>query len=135
MARWMQPTAEQEEALAAWIETRPEIVRNILRRLDFFELFRLKTTGQRVTLHSVHEDGTVTVCITGQHNLIMFDRKVFGIDPDDLEPCELPAPDELLGTAMTQDEVKENLDVLRVSVRPDLWQLNSKGKAVKRKKH
>lgn len=58
-----------------------------------------------------------------------FDRSVFGIDPDDLEECDLPAPEERLGAALTQDEVGDNLDALRVMVRPDLFEMMPDGKA------
>jgi len=39
---------------------------------------------------------------------------VFGVEADDLVACDLPAPDEVLGCALTQDDVAANLDALRV---------------------
>lgn len=134
MARWMEPTPEQEAGLAEFVASRPPMVRAILERLPFFELYRLKSTGHRVTLYSVSEDGTVTVDILAKFNKILFERQVFGIDPDDLEPCELPEPDEPLGASMRHEEVDQNIDTLRVAVRPDLWELNSEGTAVRRQK-
>ncbi len=134
MARWMTPTAEQEAGLAEWISERPSTVQAIAKRLDFYELFRMKSTGQRVVIHSISEDGTVTVNVTAKFNRLMFDRQVFGVNPDDLEPCDLPAKDEPLGSMMTQDEVEENIDALRVLVRPDLSKLKAAGVAVRRNK-
>jgi hypothetical protein len=61
MARWMEPTAEQEASWNEWVAERPDVVRKIAERLNPWELYRLKTTGQRITLYSVSEDGTVTV--------------------------------------------------------------------------
>ena len=92
----------------------------------------MKSTGQRVVLYSIFEDGTISVLITGKFNLTLHDAKVFGIDPDDLEPCDLPAPDEALGAMMSQAEMEENADALRVAVRPDLFVMGSDGKAVRK---
>lgn len=77
----------------------------------------MKRSGDRCTIVSYDEemDGTVTlkVEITGQYNFTMFDRHVFGVSPDDLEPCEFPAEDELVGSMLTATEVYENLDAIR----------------------
>jgi hypothetical protein len=57
---------------------------------------------------------------------------VFGIRADELEDCELPGADEPLGAVMTSEEAKDNLDALKVMVRPDLWALDEDGKAVRK---
>ena len=98
MARWTEPTPEQEENWREWVSSRPDSVRKNAERLPPWELFLMKSTGQRVTVYSYSEDGTVTVNVTGEFNAVMFDRQVFGIDPNDLEPCELPPGDDFLGT-------------------------------------
>ena len=67
-----------------------------------------------------------------QYNFVLFEKRVFGVDPSLLEPCDLPEPDELVGTMLTQEQVENNLDILRVHVRPDLWVLDADGKAVRR---
>ena len=59
----------------------------------------MKSTGHRVTMYSYSENGTVTVNVTGDYNVVVFERQVFGISPDDLEECDLPAPGEFLGHA------------------------------------
>jgi hypothetical protein len=38
----------------------------------------------------------------------MFDRGVFGIKPEDLEECDLPKPEESLGTFLTKQKDVEN---------------------------
>ena len=48
----------------------------------------------------------------------MFDREVFGIDPDTLELCDPPGDTEVVGTILTHDQVDENIDMLRVFMRP-----------------
>jgi hypothetical protein len=132
MARFMEPTDKQERGWAKWVHEQPPKVRAIAKRFDPWTLYRLKTTNQRVILLSISENNTITVAVTGQFNLVTHERQVFGINPDDLEPCDLPAEDEMVGSAMTDDEVEENIDVLRVMVRPDLWYLNAEGKAVRK---
>jgi hypothetical protein len=129
MARWTEPEAEEVTAWKEWVASRPAAVRKIAERLEPWTLYRLKDTGQRVTLYSISEDGTVTVDITGEYNAMLFDRQVFGINPNDLIPCDLPAKHEVTGTMMTPDEVDDNIDVLRATIRPDLFYLDEEGVA------
>lgn len=130
--RFEQPTAEQERGWAKWVRSRPALVRATAERFDPWSLYRLKSTGDRVVVMSFSEDGTLTVAVTGRFNRVWMERKVFGVDPDDLEPCDLPGPDEVLGSVLSQDEVEDNIDTLRVMVRPDLWVMGPDGKAVRR---
>jgi hypothetical protein len=117
MARFMEPTAEQLAGWHAWVAARPAHVRAVAQRFDPWSLYRLKTSGHRVVLASFgeQEDGGVslTVSVTGRFNCVVFDRYVFGIDPEELEPCELPAPDEPVGTALTATEFHEHLPAIR----------------------
>lgn len=96
--------ALEEPDYSAWVNSRPAIIKEIAQRLPVNKLYRLKTTGQRVTMYSISEDGTVTVDVTGQFNLIAFERRVFGINPDDLEECDLPGLDEPLGVICQNEE-------------------------------
>lgn len=136
MARYVEPTREQQEGWAKWVASRPPAVREVANRFEPWSLYRLKTTNQRVTVVSFSEqpDGsvTLTVAVTGEFNAVLHDRAVFGIKPDDLEPCDLPGPEEPLGTVLSEAEVMANIDALRVMRRPDLWVLNEHGKAVRR---
>lgn len=101
-----------------WVATRPSTIQELCRRLPPQKLYRLKSTNQRVIVHSYSEDGTVTVDATGEFNQVLFGRRVFGIDPSDLEECDLPGPDEPVGdlcekAGLTQDEVVEMLTTIR----------------------
>lgn len=129
MVRYVEPTAEQVSLWDNWVASRPAIVREIAERFDPWSLYLLRTTGQRVTIAAISEDGTVRVNVLAEFNATLFERSVFGIDPDDLEPCNLPSPDEAVGAFLTPEQVGENLDLLRVTVRPDLWEMGSDGKA------
>jgi hypothetical protein len=92
-----------EAAWREWVESRPPEVKAMCERLPPNLLYRMNSTGQRVTLHSYSENGTVTVNVTGEYNFVTFERQVFGISPDDLEECDLPGPDELIGAVLTED--------------------------------
>lgn len=74
----------------------------------------MKSTGHRVFPLSYSEDGTVTVAVTGQFNFTVFERQVFGVSPDDLEECDLPTEDEILGAVITEKgQVMEYLASIR----------------------
>lgn len=106
--KYVEPTEEQLALWKEWLAERPEEVRKVAERFDPWTLYRMKSTGQRVTLLAVGEDGTVRVNVTGEFNLLSHERAVFGIDPDDLVECDLPGDDEPLGTFdLTVDEVKK----------------------------
>lgn len=92
---------EMKEAWHSWLAARPVIVQQLAAQLPPNRLYRLKTSGHRVTLYSYGEDGTVTVAVTGDYNAVAFDRRVFGIKPEDLEECDLPEPGEPLGTLLS----------------------------------
>lgn len=85
-----------------WVESLPPVIQELCTLLPPDRLYRLKTTGLRVTLFSYGENRTVTVEVTGKFNMVMFNRRVFGIRPEDLEECDLPAKDEMLGTILTE---------------------------------
>ena len=100
MAQWFIPTPEQEKSYADWVAERPPVVRAVAERFKPWELYRLKTTGQRVTLVSYFENGTVRVNVPALYNANRIDLHfingqtvdfgVFGVDPNNLEPCEVP---------------------------------------------
>jgi hypothetical protein len=130
--RFCQPTKKLESRYLKWRSKLPKKVRKIAERFDIWALYRLKSTGDRVTIRSFANDGTVTVLVSAKYNLILSEREVFGIPADDLEECALPAADEVVGAALTTQQVAENLDAMRVLVRPDLWAMDESGKAVRK---
>ncbi len=132
MARIVDPSKKQEAGWRRWVKSRPAAVRAIAERFDPWSLYRIKPNGERVYLVSINENGTLTVGISGRFNAVVMERNVFGIDPDDLEPCDLPGPDEMTGSLLTDSQVDDNIDALRVMVRPDLWVMDEDGKATRR---
>jgi hypothetical protein len=130
--RYCEPTEKQLRGWKRWVRKLPKQVRGVAERFEPWSLYRLKTTGHRVTVHSFGDDATITVIVSGRWNKVAFERQVFGIQADELEDCELPGPGEPLGAVMTSEEAKDNLDELKVMVRPDLWALDEDGKAVRK---
>lgn len=99
MSKWIIWTEKQKQIMADWLAARPESIRTMVEthNLELDSLYRLKTTGQRVILYSLSENGTVTVSVLEKYNPErmppfggFLDRNVFGINPADLEPCDLP---------------------------------------------
>lgn len=115
MANWFEPTDEQITNYAAWVASRPPAIRELAERLLPWVLYRMKSTGHRVTVHAIEEHGdsapTLKVDVLGRWNLVTFERRVFGIEPDDLEECELPTPDEPLG------DMKVPIEEIRATMR------------------
>lgn len=96
---------EQDEAAwQAWLAERPPHVRTVAEKFPPNRLYRLKTSGHRVTVYSFSEEAggcvTAKVNVTAEYNLVDFERQVFGVNPEDLEECDLPAPDEPLGSIL-----------------------------------
>lgn len=117
MAPTKNPTAEQVAGWKAWVASLPENVRIVADRFEPWSLYRMKSTGQRVTICSFQEDQhgavTLTVNVTADYNLIVFERRVFGVHPDDLETCAWPSDDEPRGALISADEVPGAVDALR----------------------
>lgn len=101
MAKIIEWTPEQQAEFDDWVASRPPKIQAMVRSHPPNRLYRLTSTNQRVTIFAYGEGGTVQVIVSGQYNLIVFDRKVFGINLAELIECELPGPDEELGTALT----------------------------------
>lgn len=104
MARVNEPTKEQLLGWADWVAERPKVVRDIAERFDIWTLYRLKSTGQRVQIVAVSEDGTLRVNVDPAHNLTLMGTTVFGVPPEDLEECDLPGHDEPVGELLTPEQ-------------------------------
>ena len=117
MAKVIEWSKEQKKAWEEWVASRPQIIKDLCDLYPPYNLYRLKSSGHRVTLYSYSEDGTVTVNVSGEYNAVMFDWQVFGIKPEDLEECDLPKHDEVLGTALAEEEdVIKFVDRIRPSI-------------------
>lgn len=75
-------------------------------------LYRLKDDGNRCTLYSYSEDGTVTVNITGEYNLVAFNRQVFGIDQKTLTECEPPEEGQPIGTMLNNEQTEDFISLV-----------------------
>lgn len=114
MANFWEPTPEQLKKREAWVESLPvEAAKEAARKILPWKLYRIKGEGPRMALIGVWNDGTCQMAIRGEWNLVAFERNVFGVNPDDLVECELPAPDELLGVTMNDEQTMEAIRKLR----------------------
>lgn len=136
MSRFYEPTKKQECEWRRWVAKRPPNVRAVAEQFDPWSLYRLKSTGQIVSVASFQEaaDGsvTLTVNISGEHNLVLFETSVFGIEPTDLESCDAPPADAPTGALLSGEEADANIDAIRVLVRPDLWAMGDDGTATRK---
>jgi len=115
--RHRHPTDDQVREWVDWLAARPAPIRAAVARyrIDPWTLYRLKTTGQRVFVLAFFEPGKddsrvlCRVAVTGQFNVVAFERSVFGVDPGDLEECDLPRPDERVGALDLPVEVVKAL--------------------------
>ena len=81
MARFIEWNEEQRTAWNEWLASRPTVIRELAAKLPPDRLYRLKDTGQRGTIYSYNENGTVALLIDGEFNRILFSRRVFGLQP------------------------------------------------------
>lgn len=128
------PTEEERADWVEWAKDRPAVVRAIAERINPWTIYELATTGQRVTLVAIAENGTVRVDVAAVLNPgLDFERTVFGISPDDMKPWAIPDDFEPGGNpSMSLEDVEANIDAIRVETRPDLFVMSTDGKAIRR---
>ncbi len=95
---------EVKDAFESWLATRPQDIQDLARRYPPGVLYMMKSSGHRVTIIAYAEDGTVRVNVGDEYNFVAFPREVFGVNPEDLEECDLPGPDEPVGSLCKTDE-------------------------------
>lgn len=121
MARIVESTPEMIASSQEFLDTPdlPPEVRTVALKYDMITLYRLKPTGQRVFIidyafNRKTKDVTLTVAITGDFNYVDINKKML-VKPYDLEECELPGPDEKLGTKfVTPEEISAHIKAERV---------------------
>lgn len=116
MANWFEPTKRQMAAWRKWVALRPPAIRAVAENFQPWGLYRMADTGSRVTIRSFDESDpvTVTVNVLGEFNLVAFERFVFGVNPEDLTPCDLPTPGDPVGVMMSEEEADEFIDSVRL---------------------
>jgi hypothetical protein len=104
MAKVIEWTAEQRANWDQWVASRPDIVRELATKFPGDRLYRIKKSGDRGTIASYSENGTMTLIVDGTYCRVLFGKNVFGLHPDDIEECDLPGPDEQLGDFASESE-------------------------------
>lgn len=105
MALHMEWTDEHEQIWQEWLSDRPAVIRDLATRFHPAKLYLLKTTGQKGTIESFGEDGTIRMQFDGRFCKVVFAKSVFGLKPDDIEECELPGPDEEVGNYCEENDI------------------------------
>lgn len=105
---------ENQQMWAKWLQERPPIIQQMAADYPPDRLYHYKTTNQRGTIYSYAEDGTVTLNVTGEYCLVEFPRSVFGVDPAKLVECDLPPPEEPVGTLLkTNEQVEQHINTVK----------------------
>ena len=82
---------KDKQKFKAWLNKRPEIIRELGSKLPPWKRYRVKETGQHCDIASYFEDGTVSVNVFGHDsrslNLAYYIQPicVLGLGADDLE--------------------------------------------------
>lgn len=92
MANIVEPTEELQSMFEEWIagEDMTDEIKAIARKYPPWNLYRLKTTDQKVRTISFSDNGTVRVLVSNKYNFDPTNTEVYGIDPNDLEECDIP---------------------------------------------
>lgn len=114
MANISEPNAAYLKEWEEWLAVRPPDIAALARRFPPWKLFHLPNPlggkGCRVTVVGFDEHAdrspTIKVYVSGQFNLVAFERVVFGIEPEQLTECDLPGPDEPLGVLLNDQQAE-----------------------------
>lgn len=104
---------EQQKGHDEWFNSRPECIQKLYEKFPYNRLYRMKSSGHRVTIYSYLENNTMSVVVSGDYNLVSFERRVFGVPPEDLEECDLPEEGERLGVILNQEEALQLIDKMK----------------------
>ena len=65
--------AEIDQAeLEKWLSKKPKVIKEMVAQCPPDRLYRMKSTGHKVTLYSYAEDKPVTIFVTAQYNAVCF---------------------------------------------------------------
>jgi hypothetical protein len=111
-----EPTSEELKIYEIWLETLSINEREVMKKYKVWKLYKLKSTNQKITIYSVYlndnDEVKLTVIVSSKYNLISFERQVFGIDPEDLEECDLPT--EPVGAILTEEkDINEYIEIMK----------------------
>lgn len=94
MVRIHQPTLEDETKYKAWLSNIPSRFRKIAEQFDPWSVYRMKSTRHLVMLYGFDETEygimLIVLFLKDFNPFVPFNRNVFEVNPNDLEPCELP---------------------------------------------
>lgn len=104
MANIFDPSDEIIKEWDNWVNSKSEKVKKLASQVKPWKLYKLKSSGHKVTIYSIDEpededlEPTFKVNVLAQFNFVVFERRVFGIKLEDLEETDLPEKDEMIGS-------------------------------------
>jgi len=105
-----------ERIFNQWVKCRPLSVQKLIKKRPPNLLYRMRCSRHRVEIVEYCEDDTVIVSITGKYNCIAYDRNLDGIKAADLVECDLPGPNEELGTLLDdKDDIASLMEIIKHS--------------------
>lgn len=118
MGNRYEPTPEQVESWKEWLAERPEHIAKVAALFPPWELFRMKSSGHRVFVTGLGDTppdapAAIYVAVVAEYNKLLFERRTV-TTVDDLEPCDMPGPDEELGAQLDQEQAKTYMALLKM---------------------
>lgn len=111
-------TLKQTASWEEWVAKLPAVSRDLAERFPPNYLYRLKSTGQRVTIKAYSDKGTLSVAVSGDYNRVVFNHVLPCIAPLDLEECELPGLGEDVGATLTElQDIREYVAMFKQATR------------------
>lgn len=110
MAKWVEYTEEQQNMWEEWLAERPQVIKDMVVKYDLHpeKVYCFESNKEkRFVLHSLDEDGTVTVQFRRELSpnfiLPLMDYNVFGVNPESLLDAEQDF-DLIDGSVFLQDK-------------------------------
>jgi hypothetical protein len=96
MAKWINLSEQQKKVWDDRILASSQVVKDIVSKYNLRpdEVYRICLHNDRCIIHTLHENGRLTVSIIAEHNrdnnIFLFDRCVFDVDPAHLVEADYP---------------------------------------------
>lgn len=97
-----------------WADELPKAARESALSHPADKIYRMSSTGHRVRIMSYADDGSVTVAVTKELNLLRMERAVFGISVSQLTECDPPDENEQVGVRLDEEEQLKLINNLRL---------------------
>lgn len=79
-----------------WFKERPKVIKDLIRKVPSDTVYFMESSKHFCRIYSYHEDGTLTVVVLHVDNPghLAFERRVFGINPNELTRMKILKDEE-----------------------------------------